>query len=167
MVTLLFTSWLALPKVLQITFEYSNLKAHISNTENNRNKRFSDSASRYHDICTSNTCAKLCAKALFHLPLYYTGRQPSYRNNWNCTAVKSDPMFGPIFTFPCCLQSSLQHFYLLVQFQLSLYDGCRRVYLKVEPRILCSVWYLGFHICYVEIYSKLCEIRQVCYLLCI
>ncbi len=56
----------------------------------------------------------------------YTERQPSYRDIWNRTAVKSVPtsfrsiylltiffinaLLGPIFSFLCCLQFSFQHF---------------------------------------------------------
>ncbi len=34
--------------VYQVTFDYSTLKAHISKSTNDRNKRISDSESRYH-----------------------------------------------------------------------------------------------------------------------
>ncbi len=41
--TFLFTPWQALPKCI---FGHSTLKAHISKTANDRNKRISDSESR-------------------------------------------------------------------------------------------------------------------------
>ncbi len=49
---LLFTPLQALPKCIQVTFDYSTLEAHILKTKNDRNKQMSDSESRRLEVIT-------------------------------------------------------------------------------------------------------------------